>query len=164
MEPVGRLSENVVVIGLGSPIMTDDAIGLRVAEIVGSMALPNVDTMQEAIGGLDIIPLIMGYRNAVIVDAIKTNAVDPGTIIIFDPEDFEPTVVNASAHEMNLATAIRIGRQYDPEGMPDTIRFVAVEVSDIMTVGETMTPEVEAALPEAVDTVMKLIDELQRST
>jgi len=119
--------------------------------------------VQEAIGGLDIIPLMLGHRKVIVVDAIQTKAVDAGTIIIFNPEDFEPTVVNASAHEMNLATAIKIGRQFDPEGMPDIIRFVAVEVSDILTVSESMTDAVVKALPDAAETVLGLIKEFQTS-
>jgi len=158
-----RLSDSILVIGLGSPIMCDDAIGLRVADAVGSMRLPKVETMQEAIGGLDIIPMIAGHRNVIIVDAIKTNAYEPGTVIIFDPEDFEPTVANASAHEINLATAMHIGRQLDPDGMPASVKFVAIEVSDIMTLSETMTDAVEKALPDAIDAVLKIIKDLQRS-
>jgi len=163
MEPVGRLSDNILVIGLGSPIMTDDAVGLKIADIISSLKLPNVVVVQEAIGGLDIIPLLMGYKNAVIVDAVQTKEYAPGTVIIFDPEDFDATVVNASAHEMNLATAIRIGRQYDPDGMPVSIRFVAVEVSDILTVSETMTDAVAKALPDAADAVVNMIREFQMS-
>ncbi|MDR2866787.1 MAG: hydrogenase maturation protease [Methanomassiliicoccaceae archaeon] len=159
----GKPSGTVLVIGLGSPIMSDDAIGLRIADAVGRMNIRNVETLQEAVGGLDIIPMIMGYRNVIITDAIMTGACDPGTIIIFDPEDFEPTVGNASAHEMNLATAMRIGRQMDPDNMPESVKFVAVEVSDIMTVSENMTAAVTAALPDAVDTVLMLIDEFQMS-
>lgn len=152
-----------MVIGLGSPIMTDDAVGLRAADAVASMNIPGVDVIQEAIGGLDIIPLITGYRDVVIIDAIQTGACPPGTVIIFDPDDFEPTVGNASAHEMNLATAMRIGRQLDPEGMPKRVRFVAVEVSDIMTVSEIMTDAVEAALPDAAGAAAELITEFQMS-
>ena len=163
MEPVGRSSDDVLIIGLGSPIMTDDAVGLRVAEAIEKMNIPNIVTVQEAIGGLDIIPLMLGHKKVIVVDAIQTKAVDAGTIIIFNPEDFEPTVVNASAHEMNLATAIRIGRQFDPDGMPDIIRFVAIEVSDILTVSETMTDIVVKALPDAVETVLNLIKEFQTS-
>ena len=163
MEPVGRLSDDVLIIGLGSPIMTDDAVGLKVAEMIEEMNISGVVTVQEAIGGLDIIPLMLGHRKVIVVDAIQTKAVDAGTIIIFNPEDFEPTVVNASAHEMNLATAIKIGRQFDPEGMPDIIRFVAVEVSDILTVSESMTDAVVKALPDAAETVLGLIKEFQTS-
>jgi hydrogenase maturation protease len=159
----GRLSDKILVIGLGSPIMSDDAVGLRVADAVGSMNIENVETRQEAVGGLDIIPMLLGHRNVIIVDAIKTDAYEPGTVMIFDPEDFESTVASASAHEVNLATAMRIGRQYDPDNMPESVKFVAVEVSDIVTVGETMTDDVEAALPDAADAVLSIIREIQRS-
>ncbi|MCL1904539.1 MAG: hydrogenase maturation protease [Methanomassiliicoccaceae archaeon] len=160
---MSRLSEKVLVIGLGSPIMTDDAIGLRVAGAVEDMRLPNVETRQEAIGGLDIIPVISGYRNVVIVDAIRTCMYDPGTVIIFDPKDFEPTVTNASAHEMNLATALKIGKLMDPENMPESVVFVGIEVQDIMTVSEKMTEKVEDALPDAVGTVLDIIKNIQMS-
>jgi hydrogenase maturation protease len=156
-------SDKLLVIGLGSPIMSDDAVGLKVVDIIASMNIPDVDTRQEAIGGLDIIPVLLGYRNVIIVDAIRTCAHEPGTVMIFDPEDFEPTVANASAHEMNLATAMHIGRQLDPEGMPEKVKFVAIEVLDLMTVSETMTDAVESALPDAVDAVLRLIGDLQRS-
>lgn len=153
--------EGILVIGLGSPIMSDDAIGLRVAQAVEDMGLDGVEVMQEAIGGLDIIPMLSGHRNAVVVDAIKTSAYPVGTVMIFDPEDFEPTVTNASAHEINLATAMHIGRQLDPDNMPESIRFVAIEVEDLVTVSETMTPDVERSLPKAVDAVLHIISEFK---
>jgi hydrogenase maturation protease len=151
------LSDVILVIGLGSPIMSDDAVGLKVAE----RKIPGVETRQEAIGGLDIIPVLYGYRNAVIVDAIKTGAYPPGTILIFDPEDFEPTVGDASAHSINLATAMHMGRSLDPENMPESVRFVAVEVEDIQTVSETMTYAVEKAVPKATDAVIHIIEEFR---
>ena len=158
-----RLSEKILVIGLGSPIMSDDAVGLRVADAVEKMNLNDVETCQEAIGGLDIIPLLLGHRNVIIADAVMTGMYAPGTVIIFDPEDFEHSVGNSSAHEMNLATAIRIGRQMEPDMMPESVRFVAVEVSDIVTVSEEMTAEVENAFPDAVDAVVNMIADIQRS-
>ena len=162
--PRSELSDTVLVIGLGSPIMTDDAVGLKVAETVEAMNIAGVETRQEAIGGLDIIPMMMGHRSVIIVDAIRTEAYEPGTVIIFDPEDLEPTVAQASAHEINLATAIRMGRQLEPGSMPASVKFVAIEAQDIMTVSETMTEAVSNAVPDAVDAVLSLIKEAQMST
>lgn len=152
-----------VVIGLGSPIMSDDAVGLHIAEEVEKLKLENVETRQEAVGGLDIIPLIKGFRFAVIVDCIRTGAVEPGTVMLFDPEHFESTVVGASPHDINLATAMKIGRQMDPESMPDAVKYVAIEAEDIQTVSETMTPSVEASVSSAVNAVLHLIDEFWSS-
>lgn len=158
------LSDTILIIGLGSPIMSDDAVGLRVVDKIDELGLDGIETRQEAIGGLDIIPVLWGYRNAIIVDAIKSEAYEPGTVMIFDPEDFEPTITNASPHEINLATAMHLGRQLEPESMPESVRFVAIEVDDLITVSETMTDAVEAAVPKAVDAVLHLISEFRGRT
>ena len=156
-------SDNILVIGLWSPIMSDDAIGLVVSEKIESMNLDKVETRQEAIGGLDIIPVLWGYKHAIIVDAIQTEQYEPGTVMIFDPEDFAPTITNASAHDFNLATAMKIGRDMEPEQMPDQVIFVAIEVEDIQTMHEGMTPKVDAAVGKAVDAVLHYINDFQKS-
>ncbi|MGE0015647.1 MAG: hydrogenase maturation protease [Candidatus Methanomethylophilaceae archaeon] len=157
-----KLKDSTIVVGLGSPIMSDDAVGLKIAEHVGDLGISDIETRQEAVGGLDILPLIRGFRFAVIVDSILTGSVPPGTVMIFDPEHFEHTVVPASAHDVNLATAIAIGRQMEPDMMPEAVRYVAVEACDIQTVSESMTPDVEAAIPSAVNAVLHLISEFRK--
>ncbi len=151
------LSETVLVIGLGSPIVSDDRVGLEVVQRIEDMQLEGVETRQEAVGGLDILPVIFGYRRVIIVDAIQSRACPPGTIMLFDPDDFAPTVADASAHSVNLATAMALGRQIEPELMPHQVRFVAIEAEDLLTVSEEMTPAVEAAVPEAVSEVLRLL-------
>ena len=150
-----------VVVGLGSPIMCDDAVGLRISEAIEAMGLPGVDCRQEAVGGLDILPVIHGYKYAVIVDAIQTSQYGPGTVMLFKESDFEEVVAGASCHDVNLPTAIKIGRQMDPEIMPEEIRFVAIEVQDIHTMTETMTPEVEDAVESGKAAVLHILEELR---
>ncbi|MFA7342158.1 MAG: hydrogenase maturation protease [Candidatus Methanomethylophilaceae archaeon] len=154
------MDDRILVIGLGSPIMSDDAVGLKVVEELEAMHLPGVITQQEAIGGLDIIPMVMDHRKVIIVDAIQTFRCHPGTITVMDPDDFQHTIAPASAHEMNLPTAMHLGRQLEPDRMPEKVRFVAIEVEDLITVSEDMTPAVQSAVPEALEMVLRLIDEL----
>ena len=154
-------TDTILVIGLGSPIMTDDAIGLEVVEEIENMHLDGVETKQEAVGGLDIIPVMWGYKNVIIVDAIQTGEYEPGTIMFYDPEDFEATIGDASAHDINLATAMRIGREMEPEMMPDSVCFIAIEAEDIGTVNEGMTPKLVAAKPSAVRATLHTIEEIR---
>ena len=156
-----RRESDVVVVGLGSPIMCDDAVGLRVSEAIEAMSLDGVDCCQEAVGGLDILPVIHGYRYAVIVDAIQTGEYGPGTVLLYNERDFDEAVTHAATHDVNLPTAMKIGRQMDPAIMPDEVRFVAIEVQDIRTMTETMTPEVEAAVDSAKRAVLHLISEMR---
>ncbi len=154
------MEERVLVIGLGSPIMTDDSVGLRVVERLTAMNLPNVLTIDEAVGGLDIIPLVLDHRKVIIVDAIQTRKDPPGSICVMDPDDFENTIFPGSAHEMNLPSAMALGRAMEPGRMPDVVRYVAIEAKDMATVSEDLTPEVQAAVEQAVATVLALIEEL----
>ena len=50
----------------------------------------------------------------------------------------------------------------DPDIMPKEVRFVAIEVDDIKTVSETMTPAVEASVDSATDAVLHVISELRK--
>jgi hydrogenase maturation protease len=154
-------SDTVLIIGLGSPIMTDDAIGLEVVQEIEDMHLDGVETRQEAVGGLDIIPIMWGYKNVIIVDAIQTQMYEPGTIMFFDPEDFDETIGDASAHDINLATAMRIGRDMEPEMMPDRVCFIAVEAEDIGTMNEGMTPRLVEAKPSAVRAVLHQLEQIR---
>lgn len=160
-DKMDRNSE-IAVVGLGSPIMCDDAVGLRVSQAIEDMHLDSVDCHQEAVGGLDILPVIHGYRMAIIVDAIMTGEYGPGTIVIYSESDFDSKIGEAATHDVNLPTAIKIGRQMDPEIMPEKIMFIAIEVQDIKTMTETMTPEIEAAVPKACDAVLYLIDDFRK--
>ena len=153
---------DIVVVGLGSPIMCDDAVGLRISDEIQSMRLPGVDCCQEAVGGLDILPVIHGYRYAVIVDAIQTMQYEPGTVMLFKESDFEEVIAGASCHDVNLPTAMKIGRQMDPEIMPKEVRFVAIEVQDIRTMSETMTPAVEGAVENGKSAVLHIIEEFRK--
>ncbi len=155
------LNGRIAVVGLGSPIMCDDAVGLRVSEEIDRMGLEDVDCFQEAIGGLDILPVIHNYTHAIVVDAIMTGEYGPGTVILYSEHDFDDVLAHAATHDVNLPTALKIGRQMDPELMPENIRFVAIEVQDIKTMSETMTPEVEDAVDSAKAAVLHIMDELR---
>ncbi len=155
------LNGRISVTGLGSPVMTDDSVGLRLAQRIADRRLPDTDVRQEAVGGLDILPCIRGYSYAVIVDAIQTWNYGPGTVLIFDVADFEDTVGDSAAHGVNLATAIKIGRQMDPDSMPLQVKFVAVEVADMQTMSEELAPAVAASLDSAERAVLHVIEEFR---
>jgi len=153
---------SIAVVGLGSPIMCDDAVGLRVSQNIADMHLDDVECFQEAVGGLDILPVIHGFRFAIIVDAIMTGEYGPGTVLIFSEKDFDEKINEASSHDVNLPTAIRIGRQMDPDIMPEQIMYIAIEVQDIKTMSETMTPELEGSVESASKAVLHLISEFRK--
>ncbi|MGD0818841.1 MAG: hydrogenase maturation protease [Methanomassiliicoccales archaeon] len=157
------MKARTLVLGIGSPVVTDDAIGFRIVDQLRTMALEDVDLEEASTSGLDLIEMMLDYHLVIVVDAIVTTQHAPGTVMVLGEESFHATIHGTNPHEVNVGTALELGRKLMPEQMPEEIFFVAVEVNDVWTVGDTMTPEVEDALPEAVQTVLDLINGQHRA-
>ncbi|NDJ76168.1 MAG: hydrogenase maturation protease [Chloroflexi bacterium] len=149
-----------IVIGLGNPILTDDAIGWRVADVVRNALAPDlqVDIVQVCLGGLSLAEMLVDYHRAIIIDAIMTRDGQPGTVYHLHLTDLPGTLNSASAHDTNLTTALnalrRLGAVVPADG---AIEFVAIEAQDVLTFSETCTPAVEASIPSAANTVLRLL-------
>ena len=153
-----------LVLGLGNPLLRDDGVGLRVARELAAKLSPNpdVDIELDYWGGLRLMERMVGYDRAIIVDAIRTDQVS-GTIHILSPEDI-PTQRSASAHDVNLVTALEFGRQAGAK-LPEngSIVLIGIEAEDVQTFDEQLSPEVEAAVPAVVQTVLDLLSNGQGS-
>ena len=148
-----------LIIGLGNPLLKDDSVGLRVVQILRE-TLPengNFYLSEDYWGGLRLMERMIGYDRAVIIDAILTGS-DPGSIHMLSPEDV-PTQRSASAHDVNLPTALTLGRQAGAH-LPDSkdILLIGIEAADVQTFDEELSPEVEAALPDAVNAVLYALE------
>jgi len=108
-------------------------------------------------GGLRLMERMIGFDRAVIIDAIQTGAA-PGTIHVLSPDDV-PTQRSASVHDLNLPTALALGRQAGAH-LPDSedILLIGIEAADVLTFDECLSPEVEAALPHAVDAALYALE------
>jgi hydrogenase maturation protease len=153
------MKNRTLVLGIGSPIMCDDAIGLRVLQELGKRGVQGVDLEEACVSGLDLIEIMLDHELVIIVDAIIQSGHPPGTVMVLSPEDFSDTVHGTNPHEANVATTIELGKVLEPDRFPKKVRFVAVEANDVITVTDKMTPEVEAALERTVDKVLELIAE-----
>lgn len=151
------MRNKTLVLGIGSPIMCDDAIGLRVLQELKERGVQDVDLEEACVSGLDLIEIMIDYELVIVVDAIIQSGHPAGTILVLSPEDFSDTVHGTNPHEANVATTIELGRTLEPNRFPKKILFVAVEANDVFTVTEEMTPEVEAALDGTVNKVLELI-------
>jgi hydrogenase maturation protease len=154
-----------LVLGLGNPLLRDDSVGLRVVQElrVRLGEVPDIEVSEDYWGGLRLMERMVGYDRAIIIDAICTDS-EPGTIHLLSPNDI-PTQRSASVHDVNLPTALELGRQAGAQLPPSSeILIVGVEAADVQTFNETLTPEVETALPKAVEAVIAELDREREKT
>jgi hydrogenase maturation protease len=155
-----------LVIGLGNPILTDDGVGVKVAYAVRSKyshhpgkGQGEVDVADTSIGGLRLMEMMGGYDRVILVDAIQTPGGQPGTIHRLTLDDIAealPTQHSASPHDMNLPTALEIGRRLGLV-LPEVVEIFAIEAQDVITFGETCTPGVAAAIPVVTAMILQVL-------
>ncbi len=144
-----------LVLGLGNPLLRDDSIGLRVAqELRGQLdGNPDIEVSEDYWGGLRLMERMIGFDRVIIIDAIFADS-EPGTIHLLSPDDI-PTQRSASAHDVNLPTALEFGRRAGAQLPPASeITLIGIEPADVQTFDESLTPELERALPHAVEAVL----------
>jgi hydrogenase maturation protease len=159
-----------LVLGLGNPLQADDGVGWRVTQALAarladdpattSAALADVEVDHRAIGGIALMERLVGYRRAVLVGAMVTGRLPPGTVRRLSLAELsarEAAHLDAG-HEAALGSALATGRSLGAD-LPTDVSVVAVEAVRIDEFGVGLSPAVEAAIPRAVDAVLAAIGE-----
>jgi hydrogenase maturation protease len=153
----------VLLLGLGNDILSDDAIGLEVARALrGEFAHdPRIEVRETSEMGLALLDFLTARRAALLVDAIQTGTVPPGTLLEPDPADWEARG-GCNPHLLGVAATLALGRRCGLP-MPERVKILAIEAADPFTLGTALTPALRAALPAAVGRARRLLVELAGS-
>ena len=144
-----------LVLGLGNPILSDDGVGIRVAQEVGKeLEDPQITIAETSEAGLSLLDSIVGYDKVIIIDAIQTREGNAGQVYRMGIEDFSFSKRFSSPHQINLVTALELGKMLDLT-MPQKITIFAVEAKDITNFSEKCTPDVDRAIPVVVKMVLE---------
>lgn len=147
-----------LVLGLGNPILTDDGVGVRVAEAVLAR-LPTdsaIDCTEISVGGLRLMEAMLGYERVFLIDALYPCSGRPGDIhrmTLADLRAMSATEHSTSPHDTNLITALDMGQRMGLP-LPDDIIIYAVEVENISDFGDTPSPAVDQAIPQVTAAVL----------
>jgi hydrogenase maturation protease len=142
-----------LVLGFGNPILTDDAVGIRIAEELAK-ELPDLTVVATSEAGLSILDEVTGYDRLVIIDSIKTGKGRPGELYKLELDDLEPKSDFSSSHGLDIATAFKLGEKLGYP-LPREVSIYAVEVKDNTTFGEGFTPEIERSISSIIGEIMK---------
>lgn len=146
----------MIVIGLGSPFLTDDSVGPRVVRELLRQGCDGVRLVESHAGGMLLLEELAGTRRAVIVDALVDVRREPGEVVVSGVENHSR---NASCgHDCTLAQALAMGRAMGLS-LPanEHIHLVAITAGDVTTFSEQLTAPVQAALVGACSAVREIL-------
>jgi hydrogenase maturation protease len=151
----------VLILALGNPILCDDGVAFHVLERMRPR-LPISDDLvieEACTGGIDLLVYILDFDRVLILDAILTRRDPPGTVGVFSVDQLGGSIHMDSPHHTNFATAVEVGKMVHADRMPGEILIIGVEVDNIKDFTEELTTAVEAAVPEAVDKALEILEE-----
>jgi hydrogenase maturation protease len=146
-----------LVIGIGNILLRDEGVGVRVvtelARLVATGRLevpPGTRIVDGGTLGLELLPMFDGASRLVLVDAVTLGAA-PGSVTVIRGDAIEGTLAgHVSPHQVGVADLVAAARLMGV--MPAAASLVGIRPAEI-DIGLELTPEVEAALPEAISAV-----------
>ena len=156
----------ILVAGIGNIFLGDDAFGCEVARQMATKSWPNdVRVVDFGIRGFDLAYAILdGYDATILVDATPRGD-EPGTLYTIEPDLTELDALDVAAipetHGMNPLKVLKLVKAMGGEFK--TVLLVGCEPATFGPEEGLMglSPEVQAAVPEAVRVVESLIERMK---
>jgi len=145
----------LLILGLGNDILTDDAVGLRVVrglqtELADRPAIALQETTEM---GLALLDYLTGYPAAFIVDSIQTGHAEPGFIHELDASSLRQ-LTGGTPHFLGVGETLALGGLLGLP-MPGVVKIFAIEAQDPFTLSTRMTPALEGALPHLIESLAR---------
>jgi hydrogenase maturation protease len=99
-----------VVIGLGSPLMADDGLGLVALATLrkGRAFEPEPEYVDGGTWGMNLLPIIEGAERLIFLDAIRSGA-SPGAVVELDREQLPRGLgIKLSPHQIDLQEVLAL--------------------------------------------------------
>jgi hydrogenase maturation protease len=147
----------IKIIGLGQSLRGDDAAGLAAVRLWNAtyqskIERPGVVMELAELPGIGLLNLIEDARFAILVDAVHS-AAKVGTVHTLTEDQLGAfTAGSGSAHGWGVAETLSIGRKLMPSAIPGRLILIGIEVGQL-NLGEMLSPEVEAVLPQAAQLI-----------
>jgi len=154
-----------IVLGIGNLILGDDGVGIHVAnELKNHINDPSI-TIDEAItGGMNLLDLILGYDKAIIIDAVKSNTGEHGTVKRIPIGNFN-TMHSCNPHDVSLMEAIQMAKKMGETRIPKEIIIIGIMMKTIpCEFGEQLSTDIQKAVPEAIQLTLNEIKKKMKNT
>jgi len=144
---------NTLILGIGNPILTDDGVGIKIAQKLKEEN-PELEVLETSEAGIALLDLVTGYDKLIIIDSIKTEKGKPGDLYKLGLEDLQPSKDLSSSHGIGIATAFELGQRLG-YSVPKYTSIYAVNIKDNTTFGESCTQEIKDKIPFIAGQIIK---------
>ena len=142
-----------VILGIGNVLLSDEGIGVHVAnELVKRELPPEVSVVEGGTDGFRLLNVITEADRLIIVDAVRGGD-KPGTIYRFDINDVKnsPSGFKTSVHQIGILEVIDLSGLI---GKTPRTTVIGIEPKSLEMSLE-LTPEITAKVPRVIELVLE---------
>jgi hydrogenase maturation protease len=147
------MRKDIVVLGLGNPLMADEGVGVEVVSLLSRRAgeFPSVEFIDAGTAGFSLLHKLSGRRKALIIDCCVMGG-EPGAIAMFSPDDVKSVkkLLHFSLHEADILQVIDLARRLGE--CPGEISIFGIEPVSI-TLKKSLSP----VLAERLDSYVEMV-------
>lgn len=147
--------QKIVILGIGNILLSDEGIGVHVANELMNIDLPpEVTVVEGGTDGFRLIDIITEADRLIVIDAVKGGAI-PGSIYRFDIDEVKdcPSGFKTSIHQIGILEVINLSSLI---GKTPRTTVIGVEPKSL-EMGMELSPEVKAKIPRIVEFVKEEI-------
>ena len=145
--------KRVVILGVGNVLLSDEGVGVHVANTLTDMHLPQgVEVVEGGTDGFRLMNVVEGAGRLVVVDAVKGGGA-PGSIYRFDINDVPtfPDAYKTSVHQIGILEVVHLSKLIGEA--PETT-IIGIEPKSL-GIGMELSPEVKSKLPRIIEVVLE---------
>jgi hydrogenase maturation protease len=151
-----------LILGIGNTLLRDEGAGVYAIRILAEQTAgrDDIELMDGGTLSFTLAGAIEDADQLIVIDAAQLNA-KPGTLQVFEGEAMDSFVGGnrkRSVHEVSLVDLLMIARLADH--LPRKRALIGIQPQDIDW-GEQPSPPVAAALPQACNHALQLIEAWQ---
>lgn len=147
----------IVILGVGNLLLSDEGVGVHVAnELVKLELPPGVTVVEGGTDGFRLINVITEADRLIVVDAVKGGGA-PGSIYRFDINEVQncPSGFKTSVHQIGILEVINLSGLI---GKTPQTTVIGIE-PESLEMGMELSPEVKAKIPRIIELIK---EELKR--
>jgi hydrogenase maturation protease len=152
-------AQKIVILGVGNLLLSDEGVGVHVANQLMEMDLPaEVSVVEGGTDGFRLIDIITEADRLIVVDAVKGGGA-PGSIYHFDIDEVQdcPSGFKTSVHQIGILEVINLSGLI---GKKPYTTVIGVEPKSL-DMGMELSPEIKDKIPRMIQLIL---DELKHLT
>ncbi len=148
----------LTIIGMGSRLCGDDAIGVHVLDELRDWDEPRLELVEGGLDALGMLDLLHQRENVLIIDATRMGS-EPGSVKAFSKQEVSLVVSedHLSLHGIGLTEALQLGESLGL--LPQNLNFIGIQPLSVNVGSELSTP-----VQSAIEPVLQLVRETLNSS